>query len=215
MTRARELRERDVRQALRFLERALARDRRQGCGDVNQTFPVVVLRELLRGVLEVVEATLFGELRCQVAQQRAPVVATTRVAQALGQLLRQLEIVRHDRPRARQRIQPGGVLAHALVRLDQQPGGRLRLHQRQRAFGDGRERLPLLGRQHLVAQGEQRLLRAFDFTVQRAHRREQVVDTPRCGGCGLLQAAAELVPHPRQPLLLLGVVGECLQFRAC
>src|ERR1051326_6276226 len=203
-----------IRDPLRFLERTLARHRGERRRHVDQPFPVVVLRQLFGGFLEIVVLTLLGETRGEIAEQRAPVVAAARVAQALGELLGQLEVVRHDGPGAGQRLQPGGILAHALMGLDQEPRGGLRLHERERTLRDGRKRLPLLGGEHLVAEREQRLLCALDLAVERAHGREQVVHAPGRGRLRLLQPAAQLVAHPRQPLLLLGGVGQRLEFRA-
>src|SRR5262249_33250891 len=56
-------------------------------------------------------------------------------------------------------------------------------------------------------------LRALDLTVQGADRGEQVVDAGGRRRLGLLEAPAELVAHPREALLRLGVVREGLELR--
>ena len=98
--------------------------------------------------------------------------------------------------------------------LHEQPCGGLRLDQGERALRDGRERLPLPRREHLLAQRQQRLLRPLDLAVERAHRREQVVHAPGGGRLRLLQPAAQLVAHPGEPLLVLGGMRQRLELRA-
>jgi hypothetical protein len=102
----------------------------------------------------------------------------------------------------------------ATTRPDARDPCGLRLHEAQRALGDRGQGVPLLGERDLVSQGQQRLLRALDLAVQGTHRGEQVVDRPRRRGVGLLESSTELVTHPRETLLGLGIVSEGLEFRA-
>ena len=175
----REALRRDVGERAHFLDRALRRHDGQHLRELREPVPVVVLHELQRGLFEARPARLDREPRRELGEQRATIVALARLAQPLRQQQRQLEVVGVDRPRARQRVDALGILAQALVRLHQQPRGRVRLQQGERAL----RRRPRAAPTSSAATSfspelQQRLLRALDFAVQRAHRGEQVVHAP-------------------------------------
>src|SRR5262249_44350868 len=82
----------------------------------------------------------------------------------------------------------------------------------ERALRDLGERLPLLAACELLAQRQQRLMRALDLAVQRADGGQQVFDPGR--GARLLQARRALVAHEDQRPLALGLVCQGLQVGA-
>jgi hypothetical protein len=165
----------DRRDARGLLERTLAGERRDRGRDVDQALPVLRGGELLGGTLEFREQPVLGEARRQLAEQRATIVIAARGTEPVGQRLGEVEIVGNDRPGARQRVEALRILAEPLVRLHEQMRGGARAHERERAFRDGGQRLPLLRGGELLAERQQRLLRTLDLGVQGAHGREQVV----------------------------------------
>ena len=110
--------------------------------------------------------------------------------------------------RALERLDARGVLAEPLVRADEQPSGRVRLLDLERALGHGGERLPLLRGRQALAEREQRLVRAFGLAVQAAHGREQVLD----GGAGrrLLEPRRAFIAHPHRVPGEMRIDGELL-----
>ena len=95
------------------------------------------------------------------------------------------------------------------MRLDQPTGSRQGLGQGQRTFGHSRQRLPLLRGAELVTQGEQRLVGALDFAVERASRGEQILHAQ--GSTRLLESRRALVAHQGDPALGPGLVGQLFE----
>ncbi len=94
-----------------------------------------MLGEFERGLLEARVTLLGREPGREVGEQRAPLIPFADVAETDREQETELEVLGQDGPRAAQRLDPIRLLAEALVRLDQQAGGRSGLLERQCALG--------------------------------------------------------------------------------